>query len=306
MRAFAIASISLVIASSPVICCGATPSVPTARTLMLIAFPDWNPKPPVGAYAPPHTVSRYLHLTRREISSQILPGYAKKAKYDFFISPLMAASFDQSHAILLTSDQISPSSIGLRCEYSCINVIGAYFFVADATGWRLSKSIPVASIGWVSLYPSHAKVVNWVGHELVASFRLENRAQGLSYDDVYLLGLTPDNAIPLVHTSIAENNDAAVEVSGVSGNIGCSDVLTRKFVTPPGVSLNSDITCYRSNGSWDTRGNTIVFHFHGRTRSTGDNGNLLPLKSWHKTAVLLLQKDGSLKLIHGHLLNYTI
>jgi hypothetical protein len=286
--------------SCSLICSGAPLPIPTARTLMLIAFPDWNPMPPRGPYASPHSVDRYLHLSRRELFSVILPGTVTfKTKYKFEVSPLMAAAFDDSHAILLTSGSVDPDSLGDRCDYSCVYATGAYFFTADAHGWRLSKSIPVVSLDSASAFPHDAKITKWPGHDLVASFRLNDSAQGYSTDDIYLLELTSNEVIPLFHTSIAEDNSAA---SGLSDTIPCGDdAFSPKFVPPHGASLSPDVTCYESDGSWRPRGNTIVFEFHGVTRSTDSNGRLLPLKSWQKTAVLALQRDGSLKLISGTL-----
>jgi hypothetical protein len=214
----------------------------------------------------------------------------------------MAAPFDDSHAILLTSGSVDPDSLGNRCDYSCLYATGAYFFTAGARGWRLSKSIPVVSLSSASAFPHHAKITKWPGHDLVASFRLNDSAQGYSTDNVYLLELTLDRVVPLFHTSIAQDNEAA---SGLSDTVPCGDdVLSPKFAPPHGVSLSPDTTCYESDGSWRPRGNTIVFEFHGAVRSTDDNGRLLPLKSWQKTAVLALQKDGSLKLISGTLPKY--
>jgi hypothetical protein len=226
-----------------------------------------------------------------------------KQKYKFAVSPLVAASFDNSHAVLLTSAAVDPDSLGLRCDYSCIYATGAYFFTAAANGWRLSKSIHVVSLGWASLFPQDAKITNWPGHELVASFRLNNHAQGESADDVYLLGLMPDKVVPLFHTSIAEDNEGAAVLSD---DIGCGDVLSRKFVLPRGLLLSPDTTCHSADGSWRADGNTVVFEFHGSSRSTDDSGKLLPLKSWRKAAVLMLQKDGSLKLMSGRLPKYAI
>ena len=291
------------LASRSLICRSATLPIPTARTLMLIAFPDWNPMRPRGPFPSPHSVDRYFHVSRRQLFNAILPGAVTfKPKYKFEVSPLTAASFDDSHALLLTSGSVDSDSLGDGCDYSCPYATGAYFFTAGAHGWRLSKSIPVVSLDDASTFPHHAKITKWPGHGLIASFRLNNSAQGYSTDDVYLLKVTPDKVVPLFHTSIAQDNGAA---SGMSDTVPCDDrVFSPKFVPPHGAVLLSDTTCYESDGSWEPRGNAIVFEFHGAVRSTDNNGRLLPLKSWRKTAVLALQKDGSLKLISGTLPQY--
>lgn len=291
------------LASCSPICRSATLPIPTARTLMLVAFPDWNSMPPRGPYASPHSVDRYLHVSRHELFNVILPGTVTfKPKYKFEVSPLMAASLDDSHAILLTSGSVDPDSLGDRCDYSCVYATGAYFFTADAHGWRLSKSIPVVSLNSASAFPRHAKVTKWPGHDLVASFRLNDSAQGFSTDEIYLLELTSDTVVPLFHTSIAQDNGAA---SGLSDTVPCDDsVFSPKYAPPHGAALSPGATCYEADGSWKPRENTIVFEFHGAVRSTDHSGRLLPLKSWRKTAVLALQKDGSLKLISGTLPKY--
>ncbi len=302
-----IALIILSLASLLEVCHGATFPTPTARTLMLIAFPDWNPSPPKGPYAPPRSVERELHVTRSQIHHAFGPGFTTiKPKYKFDISPLLAASFDDSHAILLTIESVYPDSMGIRCDYSCPLATGAYFFTAGAHGWRLSKSVPVVSLNNASMFPHHARVTKWPGHGLLASFRLNYSAQGYSTDKVYLLDLKWSKVVPLFHTSIAKN-DGAAEPLSFSLNIDCDSrgVFSPKFSPPRGASLSPDLKCYKANGTWTLSGNSIIFEFYGAVRSTDDSGRLLPVKTWRKKVVLTLQKNGSLKLISGTLPNYT-
>lgn len=276
-------------------CSAADVPTPTASGLMKIAFPDWKPNPHPRRNDLPASITRHFPLVPDE----------RSPKYKFTIAPLVVASLDNSHAVLLASGTVD---LGSNCDYSCTYAIGAYFFTAGARGWALSKSIHVVSEDLASFPPYHTKVVRWPGYGVIASFWLNNNAQGDSADEVYLLRLTPGHATELFHTSIAEDNDGAAGLSSLDGSedIPCGYALNPKLQAPAAANLSADQKCYHSDGSWTLRGNTIVFEFHGVVRATDDNGKLRPLQTWHKRAVVMPKKGGGLKLISGDLPVYTV
>lgn len=226
------------------------------------------------------------------------PGVdASKVAFRVAISPLFVSPLSQSHALLVTDGYVSDATMASAPPDS---VIGLYFFSSEKGTWKLLKSNPTAIV--VSGYPHDGKLQNWAGHGRVLSFRVNWNYQGASRDQVYLFRLQLDRVVPLIQTFIAEdNNGVGVGATDANGNDAtCDDLLNPKFTLRTGESL-LDQDCEEDDGSWRFAGDSVQFEFHGTIRPVSSAGRPLPLRIWHSTAVLRLQKDGSLKLVSGKL-----
>jgi hypothetical protein len=180
------------------------------------------------------------------------------------------------------------------------SVIGLYFFSFEKGTWKLLKGNPTAIV--VSGYPHDGKLQDWAEHGRVLSFRLNWYYQGAGTDEVYMFRLQHDRVFPLIHTSIAEEDDGVgVGATDAKGNdLTCGDLLEPKFTLRTGQSL-LDQGCARADGSWKFAGDSAQFEFHGTMRPVSADGRPLALRTWHSTAVLRLRKNGSLKLVSGKL-----
>ena len=291
-----------------------SPSAADAKDLMVIAFPDWKGASKNAAEETSGGfVTRTFHTPIEDHKASwpwLAPG-GVNAKVGtllpFEVRPLQVVSLDPAHVVLITLGAVDAEKAEMRCNYSCLISIGTYFFTSSDHGWRVSKRVDVAAAAYASVSPTEAKIENWPGHGRVLSILIGNQAQGRSTHDVILLGLQPDRLLPMLGTSIGEDDggEGVGELTDEDGNVlSCGDALDPKFVLPEGAEFDGD--CRSSDGSWKFVGDSVEFEFHGTTRKATGGETLPPLQHWKSGAILTLQKDGSLKLVKGTLPSYGI
>ena len=285
---------------------------PSADVLMSIAFTHWKrgAKPKDFAKVPTTEIVS-VHLPDEPQWSPSLPNAGKewvpsRESSTVVATPIAVAQFDGEHAVLLTKntlvdgDEETTGTNCRRCTY-----IGAYFFSNGGTGWTLSKRID--AIAFTSYGPDKPDIRKWPGHGYVFSFLDGDYRQGAGADQVVLIGLQPNRALPLLVTSIdGENDEEAVPLSETGNqdkngpDILCSTVLDPKYLVPKGVHFGEHVDCQEAAGAWRFDGDLVVFEFHGSRRHGDGRGGLQPLDQWRSTAALELRGD-TLKLIKGSL-----
>jgi hypothetical protein len=276
---------------------------PTESYLMTLAFPEWKePMLPAEQDQQPPSVIRRLHLPPTEAAKLVMTPSEENFRSNAFtvvISPLFASLLGHSRALLVTSGYVR--ELSTRTSGASLWVIGVFFFSRTEETWKLSTSIPIATLASGS--PRKVKVRIWAGHGRVLSFLINRNYQGANTDEVYLLGLRANRATPLLHTIIEGDNEGeGVDTS--QSDVTCDQILDPKFVPPKGVSFLPQFECTRLRGSWAFEGSSVEFHFNEAVRTISATGRILPLKTYHPSAVLQLQKDGRLKLVAGKLPTY--
>lgn len=271
--------------------------------LMGALFPGWKPGSKAGSSPPPAPASTenapvspagpaHLHVDSLPPNA----GYDASEDpggLDFDPEPWSVVKLDDTHVVLVTV-----AYSGWAPNAGTYTLVGTYFFTNRDGAWHLSKHRDVAA--WViSNQGTDLKAESWPAHGFVLSLTTGSGERGENSWDVDMTLLTPDNAIYLLHASLAQSDtDSPVVESEFDDGISCRDLESDGFKPPHGKLEAGGIDCHSAGGHWNFYGDLIRFNYEGIRRKVDSAGNVLPLERW-SSVVTYKWENQTVKLIEG-------
>ena len=279
-----------------------SPSAPTRRDLLALAFPGWHPASLAEVPAGKPAIQR-LRVPKVAWPFHGGIGDSTNQPRDIVkIAPLDVVRMDDTHAVLATWALSSDDHRAAACDsYYCTYALGLYFFEWADAGWHLRKRMDVATSLDGSAAPA-SRVQMWPGRGAVLGISQENCHGGDCVDRLQLLGLETgrigfrfDMA-----TGIYEGDRFSPDP--------CSEVVDPAYKPRPEENY-ANVNCRLAHGQWRVDGDTLRVDIEESSRKAHDDpqGNPVLGKLRIQQRVVRLARQGStLKVVDGKLPDYAL
>lgn len=280
----------------------ATPSSPTRRELLVLAFPGWRPDSPAEVAAGKPAI-RHLRVPKVAWPFHGGIGDSTNEPRDVVkIAPLEVVRMDETHAVLVTWALSSDDHRAAACDsYYCTYALGVYFFEWSGSAWRLRKRLDVAASIDGSNEPA-ARVAMWPGHGAVLGVRQSNCHGGDCVEALQLIGLETGRI------AFRFGMPTGIDEGGMFSPDPCQDILDHAFKPRPDEDYSA-VRCRQAQGDWRIDGDAIRIDIDESTRQGRQDSQgastLGKLRNRH-LIVRLVPQGATLKLIQGKVPDYIL
>ena len=279
-----------------------TPSAPTRRDLLVLAFPGWHPASSDEVPAGKPAIQR-LRLPKVAWPFHGGIGDGTNQPRDIVkIAPMEVVRMDDTHAALVTWALSSDEHRVAACDsYYCTYALGVYFFEWSGSAWRLHKRLDVAASLDGSNDPA-ARVAMWPGHGAVLGVRQSNCHGGDCVEALHLIGLETGRI------TFRFDMPTGIDEVSMSSPDPCQDILDHAFKPRPDEDYSA-VRCRQAQGDWRIDGDAIRIDIDESTRQGRQDSQgmstLGKLRNRH-LIVRLVPQGATLKVIQGKVPDYIL